>query len=279
VAVTKSVGFAVDPPPIAAAPYGLINRITLQPDDGRWEGGVGFESLACAAKVELWDLCDDAGTVITDGTDNDRAVFGVSFGITVVDTCTSTFGSDFRDKAEGRVLNLLEAATQKAVESELKFGHVASIGTPAGRWLASAETSVVDSSGVSPMVAVALLEDAYAACSYGGGGMIHMTPGSAFGVWSVEKVDDVLFTSSGTPLILGAGYAPTGDEAAPWDGNWMFITGPAMVWLGEPQMYPESLDKAVTIATNDIRFKAERLAAVTFDGCCAFAVKVDLTKI
>lgn len=281
-ATTKSVGFAVETPPIAASPYGLINEVTLQKDDVRWEGGVAYESLACAAVVELWDICGGDGTIVSDGTGNDRGVYAPSFGITAIDTCTSTFGSDSRDRAEERVLQLLEASTPKAVERELKWGHIASTATPQGRWLTSPDTVVVDSSGVAPDVAVSLLEDAYAACSYGGGGVLHMSPGALAGYEGKSVKDerpDILYTYTGTMVISGAGYAPTGQEAAPWDGNWMFITGPVQVWLGEPQMYPESLDKAVTIATNDIRFKAERLAAVTFDGCCTFAVKVDLTKI
>jgi len=280
VAVTRSVGFAVDGPPISAALHGVVNRLTLQDDVVRWEGGVGFESLACAAVVEVWGLCDSVPSVVVDGSGNDRGVFAPSFGVTATDLCSSTLsGSDFRERAAGRVEELLLASSQKAVESELKWGHVASAASPAGRWLASPETVVVDSSGVSPEVAVALLEDAYAGCSYGGGGVLHLSPGSAIGLWSVVEVDGVLFTPMGTQLVLGSGYVGPVGSPAPWDGNWMFITGPVLVWLGDVQVFPEELGQAVAVATNDIRYKAERLAAVTFDGCCVFAVKVDVTKI
>jgi hypothetical protein len=141
---------------------------------------------------------------------------------------------------------------------------------------------VVDSAGVCPKVAVALLEDAYAACAAGGGGMLHMTPGTASALRGMSEDDGVLFTRSGTPVIAGAGYAVprAGSGADPaWDGSWMFITGPVLVWLGDVQVYPGDLGQAIDVATNDIRFKAEQLAAVTFDGCCAFAVKVDLTSM
>lgn len=278
-ATTKAVGGVVDPPSLAAAPFGLVNRLTLQSDDARWEAGVGFESLACAGKIELWGICDDTSTVVFDGAGNDRVVNAPAFGITVVDTCTSTFGSDFREKAEGRVRELLEASTQKAVEWELRRGAVAAAATPVGRWLASPESVVVDGSGVCPRAAVALLEDAYAGCGYGGGGVLHMTPGAATGLrGTIGEDDGVMFTETGTQVVIGSGYVPVAVDAAPWDENWMWVTGPTMVWLGEPNVYPESLDQAVTLATNDIKFKAERLAAVTFDGCCVFAVKVDLTK-
>jgi len=188
-------------------------------------------------------------------------------------------GSAFRDYAEGRANQLLEASTPKAVEYELKWGWEAATASPnPGRWLTSPDTVVVDSTGVAPKTAMMILEDAYASCSFGGGGMLHMTPGAAIAIPDKEVVDKVFFNSIGTPIIAGAGYAPTGTEIAPWDGNWMFITGPTFVWLGESQVFPEDLSQAVYVATNDIFFKAERLAAVTFDGCCVFAVKVDLTK-
>jgi hypothetical protein len=278
VATTKSVGFAVDSPPVAAAPFGVVNRLTLQDDTIRWEGGVGFASLACGGKIDLVGVCHDETKNLVDGTGRNSSVYGAPFGITAVDTCTSTMsGSAFREAAEGRVEMLLEAATPKAVEWELKWGWEASAAAPQGRWLTEPQTVVVDSSGVAPRVAMALLEDAYAGCSYGGGGMLHMTPGSAALIPDKEIVDEVLFNSVGTPIIAGAGYAATGTEVTPWDGTWMFITGPVYVWLGDVAVYPDN-GQAVNITTNDILFKAERLAAVTFDSCCTFAVKVDVTN-
>ena len=287
-ATTKSVGFAVDAPPLVAAPYGLINEWTLQPDDVRWEGGVGFESLACAAKIDLWGICTPDGITVADGTGNERGVYAPAFAITATDTCTSTFGSDFRERAESRARELLEAATPKAVESEFKWGWQSSSAAPAGRWLTGPLTQVVDATGLKADCAAALLLDAYAGCSYGGGAVLHASPGAAYRLDTNLGADftingepahkDTLYTDSGVPVIVGAGYAPNGSELAPWDGNWMFVTGPPMVWLGEIQVYPDNIDQAVNVATNDIRFKAERLAAVTFDGCCVFAAKVDVAK-
>jgi hypothetical protein len=280
VATNKTVGGVVDAPALAAAPFGLVNRITLTPDVDRWEGGVAYESLSCAAKVDLWDLCDPNETNVSDGTGKDRIVSAPPMGITVTDTCTSTFGADFRNKAEGRVKDLLEASTQKALEFELKWGAVASQADPVGRWLTGPGTVIVDSSGVSPKAAIALLEDAYADCGYGGAPVLHLTRGTAGAIKSLVEEDGVLFTKVGSMVIAGSGYStsdPSGGGA--WDGTWAFATGPVQVWLGDPAIYPETLGQAVDVAKNDIRFKAERLAAVAFDGCCTFAVKVDLNQV
>jgi hypothetical protein len=275
-AVTKSVGAVIDAPAIAPAPYGLVNSATLQRDVDRWEGGVSFESLACAANIEIWGLCDSDGSPVIDNSGADRVVHAPAFGITATDTCSSTMaGSAFREVAAQRAEALLEASTQKALEWELKRGLVASTSTPPGRWLTGPGVVDIttDSTGHCPQAAVAMLQDAYSACGYGGPGVLHLTPGTAGGLRLTED-GDVLRTANGDLAIAGAGYAePSGGEV------WAFITGPTYVWLGEITTYPDSMSQAVSIATNDIRYKAERLAAVTFDGCCAFAVKVDLAKI
>ena len=66
-ATTKAVGAVVDAPPLVKAPHGLINSLTLQSDADRWEGGVAFESLTCAASIDLWGLCDPTSVSLVDG--------------------------------------------------------------------------------------------------------------------------------------------------------------------------------------------------------------------
>jgi hypothetical protein len=280
VATVKTVGGVVDAPPIAAAPFGLINKITLGSEAERWEGGISWQSLDCAAKVDLWGACDPNETNVIDGTGKNQIIYAPPIGITATHTCTSTFGADFREKANEQVLNLLDASTQKALEFELKWGPIASTSDPIGRWLTDANTVVVDASGVSPKAATAMLEDAYAACGYGGYGVLHVTRGTATSLGSsIDEETDILYTPVGTMVIAGAGYStPNPAGAGAWDGTWAFITGSTQVWLGDPSVYPETLNQAVNIATNDIFFKAERLAAAAYDGCCVFAVKVDLTQ-
>ena len=278
-ATTKIVGGVVDAPPVAAAPFGLINEVTLASDADRWESGVSYQSLDCAAKIDLWAMCEPDETNVIDGTGKNQIIYAPPIGITVTHTCTSTFGKDFREEADKQVLALLEASTQKALEYELKWGPVASVSDPIGRWLTDANTIIVDPTGVSPKAAVAMLEDAYAACGYGGSGVLHVTRGTATGLGSsVDEATNILYTPVGSMVIAGAGYStPDPAGAGAWDGTWAFITGATQVWLSDPSVYPETINQAVNIATNDIFFKAERLAAAAYDGCCVFAVKVDLT--
>jgi len=280
VATTKTVGGVVDAPPVAAAPFGLINKVTLASDADRWESGVSYQSLDCAAKVDLWGMCDPDETNVIDGTGKNQIIYAPPIGITVTHTCTSTFGKDFREEADKQVLALLEASTQKALEFELKWGPVASASEPIGRWLTDTNTIIVDSSGVSPKAATAMLEDAYAACGYGGSGVLHVTRGTATALGSsIDEATNILYTPVGTMVLAGAGYStPDPAGAGAWDGTWAFITGATQVWLSDPSVYPETINQAVNIATNDIFFKAERLAAAAYDGCCVFAVKVDLTQ-
>lgn len=277
----RAVGGVVEAPVLEPARFGVVNRLTVQDDVDRWEGGVSFESLACAGVLETVGLCGGDPSVLVDGSGGERGVYAPAFGITAVDTCSSTFGSLARDRAAERAGVLLEVGTSKAVEFELMWG-VAAAGDPSGvgRWLTGPGTVVVDDSGVCPKVAVGLLEDAWAGCGFGGGGFLHMTPGSVSTLRGVEVDDGVLFTKLGTPVVAGAGYAsrPVGLDPGVWGGTWMFMTGRVLVWLGDPAVYPEDPGQAVTVATNDIRFKAERLAAAVFDGCCVFAVRVDIAK-
>lgn len=279
-ATTKPVGAYFVAPPVVAAPYGLINSVTLVPDTERWEGGISFESMLCSAVVDLWDACEPDPTNIVDGTGSPRIVYAPPVGITATDTCTSTFGATAREQAAERALQLLEASTQKALEKELMWGYVASGTTPNGRWLTGPDTEVIGSAAVSPRSAVAMLEDAYAAAGLGDAGVLHLTRGTATGHGRIAPDEDgVLRTKLDTLVIAGSGYAPDPDAPAEWQGTWAFITGPTFVWLGEAKTFPEDPSQAIDVAKNDMRYKAERLGAVTFDGCRAFAVKVDIANL
>lgn len=281
-ATNKAVGFTVDPPPLVTAPYGVINRLTLQPDTTRWEGGVGYESLTCSGGYQTWDPCSD-----TPDYDVPRVppkqVFGPVFGLTADNPCPSTLNGASRKEAADQAAALLQMRTPYLVEQELKWGVQSSRHLPEGRWLTHPDTVILpagEPDGVCAATAMALLEDAYAYCS-GQLGMLHMTRGTASQLQNLTVDDGVLFSNVGTPIIAGTGYSSCPDGPAFGDDScatWMFISGPVQLWLSDITVYPGDLGQAVTIATNDINFRAERLAAITFDGCCVFAVKVDLTK-
>jgi hypothetical protein len=287
VAVTTKTGRLVMAPPMKAAPFGLINSQTLAPDGERWEGGVAFPSVACAADVQIWDICSPVnGQVVTPADPDQWAVYGPPVGVTAEYACGTGQTAVDRVAAEARVLEILEATTQRALEHELRWGVVASAATPTGRWLQQPTTVEVtpatlgaSASGVNyangkatPKAGVGMLEEAYQQCSYGDTGVLHLTRGTAAQV-TLEPDGDVLRTPSGTLVIVGTGYSSPDAGSAPWDTqNIAFITGPPRVWLGEPIVYPPVFDRSV----NDVVIKAERMAAVTFDGCCSFGIGIDL---
>ena len=92
-----------------------------------------------------------------------------------------------------------------------------------------------------------------------------------------------LVTHNGTPVVIGTGYTGDGpvgagvDAAATDTTEWMFATGYVDVDLGAIKVVNDNLAQAMTVSsnTNDMRFKAVRTAAVHFEPCCHYAVRVD----
>ncbi len=79
-------------------------------------------------------------------------------------------------------------------------------------------------------------------------------------------------------MIADAGYdgsSPYG--AAAEDGSqWAYATGIPVVRLGPVAVYPDSLAEAINRSTNTVEYRAERLAAVGWDGCCHLAAELNL---
>jgi hypothetical protein len=189
---------------------------------------------------------------------------------------------------------MAEAGTQKAVERELWTGAIAlASGHFDSRYLASAgATDITPASGsMSPERAVAALEWALGQCGTGEG-VIHATRDVASllprTIMNVEP-NARLYTMLGTPIIPGSGYTGDGPAAgvpaipvpvpapgvigaAPSASTWLYATGPVTVHLGAV----EYIGEKINTADNDIMVLAGRPAAVHWDGCCHFAVQVDL---
>lgn len=70
--------------------------------------------------------------------------------------------------------------------------------------------------------------------------------------------------------------AVTNDGGSVVDGDslWAYATGPVEVRLSEVLLTPDTLSEAMDRGTNDITFRAERLASPSWDGCCHFAQQV-----
>lgn len=266
--------------PLEVAPYGLLSLVDPSPGDNeRWTGGFTYESLACTAEVNLLDVCggNDPFPVQTP-SDAPRNRDFTPFAIEAVDRC-STFGFAARD-AEARALAALDACTGKALEHEFWTGALATQnGYDDNRFLASAASEDVTPGGTAVKIkyGLALLERALGDCGCGTRGTIHVTRDVA-SVLGARDVNGHLETAIGNNVVAGTGYSGEGpDGTAPSTGTWMYATGPVSILLGDKFVSAAERKQNVDTNVNDWVARAQRLAAVTWDGCCAFAVHVDLS--
>jgi len=165
----------------------------------------------------------------------------------------------------------------------------------------SSTNLTVTAAGDNTRLALANLEAKLATCPYGNRGVIHMSRKTASiltGIGLIERVDysgrtdpedvnkkgQVLVTLLGTPIIVGTGYSgdgPTNLATGPATAGaeWMFATGFTDVHLGAKKVLNEDLQRATAASTNDIHVRTARAAAVHFEPCCHYTVRVDLTTI
>lgn len=165
----------------------------------------------------------------------------------------------------------------------------------------SSTNLTVTAAGDNTRLALANLEARLASCPYGNRGVIHMSRKTASiltGIGLIERVDysgrtdpddvnkkgQALVTLLGTPIIVGTGYSgdgPTNLATGPATAGaeWMFATGFTDVHLGAKKVLNEDLQRATAASTNDIHVRTARAAAVHFEPCCHYAVRVDLTTI
>jgi hypothetical protein len=96
----------------------------------------------------------------------------------------------------------------------------------------------------------------------------------------IEAEGGQLYTVTGTPVVVGAGYPGSGpgNVAADAGTTWMFGTGPVAVWQSDVFMVPDSLSQAIDRSINDVTVYAERYFAVGF-ACTALAVNVELVAL
>lgn len=268
------------PQPFEPAPYGILSL--RDPDvtaDERWLSGFTYESRLCAAEVKILDICGGAAPVsVIQPSNTPRNRDYTPFVIEATDRC-STFGFLQHD-IEKRAIDALEACTAKALEYEFWTGAAATTnGYTANRRLASTNSTDVTPAGgaaVKLRYGLALLEGALATCGCGTKGTIHATRETASAL-PVKVVDEHLETQLGNYVIAGAGYTGSGPTGTmPASGVWMYATGPISVLLGESTAVGEKLKQQVNRDVNTWEARAQRPAAVTWDGCCAFAVHIDL---
>lgn len=278
-------------PPVEIAPFGLLSAASVvehSEADQHWAGHLDVETEACYFKSDVYDICDDTKTVeVLDETSGSRSQIVYPFAITAVDEC-STLGLAASNR-ESRVLRQLELVTQKAVEAEFWSGELATDAANTNRFITKTGSTTVGGGALSPKRALAALEGALAGCGAGARGMIHaprqvisLLPDRSTEVETVgtgELATQRLVTKLGTVIAAGVGYsgsAPT--NAAPSSNRlWMYATGLATVHLGPKAVVGDSQSAWVKASDNTLIIRAERFAAVVWDGCCHFAVEVDVT--
>ena len=275
-----------------------------------WARYTAHEFNSGAFRSTLLSTYDQTAATLYDGIGDARFLEYIPFGIEVEDF-SSTFSLLAQDRPK-RALDILEAITQKSVERELWSGDCAKIGSGTtgspvpndNNYLTKqgASTKItVTTAGDSTRLALANLENNLAKCPLGGRGTIHMTHKTASiltGIGLLQRVDfsarldkedvntkgQALATQMGTPVIVGSGYTGDGPVGATGatataGAEWMFGTGYVDVHLGAKKVINEDLSRSIVPNTNDVHIRAARTAAVHFEPCCFYAVRVDLTTI
>lgn len=297
----------VKPPhELSPYPYGLLSvaQVTNHSESedhwARWTAHQ-FDSDAFAARLLTILDADVTNGELYNGIGKPRFLEYIPFGIEVEDFA-STFGITSQDRM-ARVTRILECITSKAIERELWEGYAAQeAGNNNSYFTQGGDSPAVDvtvtAGGDAPRVALARLEGALAQCPSGQHGTIHMT--RRMGSLLADEIDRLdymtrldadaaytkgqsLITHIGTPVVIGTGYTGNGpvgagaNAAATNTTEWMFATGYVDVDLGAIKVVNDNLSQAITVSsnTNDMRFKAVRTAAVHFEPCCHYAVRVN----
>lgn len=279
---------------LVAPRYGLEAGATVikhGEDEQTWGAGFQQENGLCGIRGETWVWCgtlsdtavaDDPDAALLgpdtqsvteltgdEGDSTDRWEQVYPFLVQAEDACTTPLSAR-RPESKQHLLDVLEFLSIKGAERELWVGGSSDD--------AKALTRNADMVGtaVSPKVGLAVVEEAMAACLPGVQGTIHLTPAMAALLEnSLHEDDGKLTTFSGSRVIVGAGYA----GQAPGDATHSAIygTGPVIAHLGPTSMVTDELAQMANVAKNEFHLRAERLVAVTFDGCCHVGATVLLS--
>lgn len=240
----------------------------------------GFNPEACGESGVLsGEPCDASPSKSI--PDNPESVEAWAFEVWAGDKCAPwELGRDWR----GRARRQLAATLSYQVAHELWTGDMAATmsGAP-NRSLASIDSDVLTAGPTSATDALAVLEYGLGACANGARGVIHATRHAAT-YWAqlglLRREGAQLLTFLDTIVVADAGYDGSGPngQAAVDGSQWAYATGIPVVRLGPERLIPDGddLGPAVNRSTNLVEYRAERRAAVGWDGCCHLAAELDL---
>jgi len=256
--------------------------------DQTWGAGFEQENSLCGIRGETWVWCGTVAnangdppapvdsdaqqgvTELTDGAEDlaERWEQVYPFLVQAEDTCTTTMHAK-RPESKQHLLDVLEFLSIKGAERELWVG-----GSNQDSKALSRDAEMVGT-GLDAKKALGRVEDAMAACLPGVQGTIHIAPAvAALLDNSLQEDDGKLYTFAGSRVVVGAGYA--GQSAGPEESA-IYGTGPVVVHLGPTSMVTDELAQMANVRHNEFHLRAERLVAVTFDGCCHVGATVSLT--
>jgi hypothetical protein len=271
---------------LIAPRYGLAAGATVinhSEGDQTWGAGFEQENGLCGIRGETWTWCgmqantatNPVGPDTTDvtlitgdeGDSEDRWEQVYPFLVQAEDVCTTPLSAR-RPESKQHLLDVLDFLSVKGAERELWTGGT----SPDSKALSRNADMVGD--GLEAKKALGRVEDAMAACLPGVMGTIHIPPAVASLLdASLQDIDGELFTFAGSRVVVGAGYAgqaPDPSESA------IYGTGPVVVHLGPTSMISDELAQMADVRRNEFHLRAERLVAVTFDGCCHVGATVNL---
>lgn len=293
---------AVDGPPATPPPYGLRSAARqIFESDSRWQGGLEFVPENCYTPRNWDPVCNSSTGApagdFEDASDPPDAILVRPFQLYVPVTCDAQ--SYIARDLQGVAQRALEAGTSKGMEQVFwsgiansgNFSLVGSTpnaqgnafaGTP-GILNASATTTPV---GLSPDRALATLSQFLGACGLGSRGMVQAPP-FVVTLWAanghLDKEGERLVTEGrGDIVVSGAGYpgtGPTGNPSATPTSTamWVYATGMVEYRLGDIGLVSDQIAQVLDRKQNVITWTAERMVAITNDGCCTAAVLVSVT--
>jgi hypothetical protein len=284
---------------LIAPRYGLEAGSTVirhGENEQTWGAGFQQENGLCGIRGETWVWCgsvanyvenppapvdSDAQQGVTELTsgdqeDADRWEQVYPFLVQGEDTCTTTLHAR-RPETKTHLLDVLEFLSIKGAERELWVGG----SNQESKALSRDFEDVSGGTARDAKKSLGRVEDAMAACLPGVQGTIHIAPAvAALLDNSLQDIDGELWTFAGSRVVVGAGYAgqatTAGGDFDP-DESAIFGTGPVVVHLGPTSMVTDELAQMANVTHNEFHLRAERLVAVTFDGCCHVGATVSLS--
>jgi len=256
-----------------------VPGVNLGDTGDRWRMGINVWGYPTETP-DIWAECtDDGGTVRAKEEESTQPVAGfTSFELYVPIMCSAR--GNVGELAE-RALRVLNATQAWGVERALSRG-ILGLGN---KHLVDSDLPPAAIGVVSAAVGISHLDNLIAAT--GRQGMIHVTPavgdraGAAF--IESETPDAPIYTRAGTPVAIGAGYVGAnpaidnpGMTAPGTTTDWIFATGPVSVRIeSEPTQLPEEISEALDRSNNDIVYRAEKVAVVSWDTALQVGVLVD----